>query len=61
MLCYGLKLKRNGNCTFETVIDSWGCANRRIFMVTGLLQRHFFYCFLSVVLCNGLDIAENKA
>ena len=39
-------------------IDSWGRANRRIFVVTGLLLRGFFYCFffffLSVALCNGL-------
>ena len=28
--------------------------------MTGLLQRHFFYCFSSVALCNGLDIAESE-
>ena len=27
--------------------------------MTGLLQRHF-YCFLPVVLCNGLNIAESE-
>ena len=31
-------------------------------VMTGLLQRHFFYWFffLSVVLCNGLNIAKVK-
>ena len=51
--------KRNGCCTFRAVIDSWGCANC-IFVVIGLLQRHFF-CFSSVALCNGLNIAESEA
>ena len=42
------------------IIDSWGHANDRIFIVTGLLQMHF-YCFSSVALCNGLNIAESEA
>ena len=53
-------MKRNGSCTFEAVIESWGHANRHISVVTGLLQRYFFYCFSPVTLCNRLNIAESK-
>ena len=54
-------MKRNGGCTFEAVIESWGHANRRISVVTELLQRYFFYCFSSAALCNGLNIVESEA
>ena len=60
MLCNGLNIAES-EAQWPLHQGSWGHANCRIFVVTGLLQGHFFYCFLSVALCNELNIAESEA
>ena len=31
-----------------------------LFVVAGLIPNEFLYCFSFVMLCNGLNIAENE-